>query len=72
MPYKFELGHDITEATKNTSCEDEGIVYHNTVTRGFKKFCLGCKNLNNQAMSGRIRTVNTEAIALQAIEVNLT
>ena len=28
------------------------IYYHSTITRWFKKFCSGCKNLNNQARLG--------------------
>ena len=38
--------------------------------RWFKEFCSGCKNLNNQARSGKFKTVDSEAV-LQAIEANL-
>ena len=43
MLYNFELSHIVTEAIK-----DEDIVDYSTVTRWFKKFCLGYKNLNTQ------------------------
>ena len=48
--YEFELGHNATEANKNICCtKGEGAVDHSTVTRLFKKFHSGGKNLNNQA-----------------------
>ena len=38
--------------TKNICCaKGNGTVDHNTITRWFKKFCLACKNLDNQAVS---------------------
>ena len=50
MPCEFDLGHNAMEAIKNTCwVKGESTVDHCTVTRGFKKFHLGCKNLNNQA-----------------------
>ena len=43
------------EATKTICCmKDESAVDHRTVTRCLKKFCLGCKYLNNLAKPGRI------------------
>ena len=36
------------EATKNICfVKDEGAVDHSTVTTLFKKFCSGCKNLDD-------------------------
>ena len=70
MLYEFKLGHNAAEATKNICCvKGEGTVDYNTVTRWFKKFCLGCKNCNDQARLGRPKTMNSEDL-LQAIEVN--
>ena len=48
MIYEFGLGRNAMETTKNIWCaKDEGTVDHSTVTRWFKKFHSGCKNLNN-------------------------
>ena len=69
--YEFELGHNIAEATKNICCvKSEDAVNHSTVTRCFKKFCPSCKNLSNQARSGKPKSVDSNAV-LQAIEANL-
>ena len=39
MLYKFKLGHNAMEATKNICCmQDEGSVHHSRVIRCFKKF----------------------------------
>ena len=39
---KFELGHNMKEATKKIShAKGEGTVNHSTVTRWFKKFHSG-------------------------------
>ena len=63
-------GHNDLETTKNICCvKDEGAVDHATVTRWLQSFCSGCKNLDNQAKSGRPKTVNPGAV-LQAIEAN--
>ena len=62
MLYKFKLGHNTVESTKNISVKGE--VDHNMATRWLKKFFLGCKNLNDQARSGRPETV------LQPVETN--
>ena len=57
-------------ATKNIfSVKGEGAVDHSKVTRWFKKFCLGCKTLDNSARSDRPKTRVSETV-LQAIEVN--
>ena len=58
MLHKFELGNNMVEATKNS-----------TVNRWFKKFHWGCKNLNDLARWGRLKTVYSEGV-VQAIEAN--
>ena len=45
----FKLGHNAMEATKTFCVKGEGAVDNITVTRLFKKLCLGCKNLNDLA-----------------------
>ena len=58
MFYKFELGQNAAEATKNIChAKGEGKVDHNTLMRWFKKFRSGCKNLNNQVLSAWLKTV---------------
>ena len=56
-------------APANWTVKDEGTVDHSTVTRWFKKFYLGCKNYDDQGRSGRIKTMDSEALP-QAIEAN--
>ena len=51
MLYKFGLGHNTVEATKN-------IDDHSTETRWFKIFGTSCKGLDNQARSSRPKTVD--------------
>ena len=46
--FEFELSLNTTETTKNICVKSEGTVDPRTVTSLFKKFCLGCKNLDNQ------------------------
>ena len=54
MVYELELSHNAAEKNPNSYCaKDEGAVDHNTATRWLKKFRLICKNLYNQARSGR-------------------
>ena len=55
-------------ATKNFCCsKDEGTVQK---LKGFKKFGLGSKHLNDHVQSNRLKTMDSETV-LQAIEVNL-
>ena len=57
MLLEFELGHNAMETTKNIcSPKSEGTVNPSTITRRFKKFCSGYKNLDNQARSCRPKT----------------
>ena len=50
MLYEFEQDHNSMEATKNICCaKEKGPVNYSSVIRWFKKFHLGCKNLNDQA-----------------------
>ena len=71
MLYKFKVGHNVMEATRNICCmKDESAVEHSTVNEWFKKFHSASKNLHYQAMSDKPKSVDSEA-ALQAIEANL-
>ena len=65
--YKFEMGHNVAEAIKIICCTNG----ERTVTRWFKKFCLGCKNLNDPVKLDKPKTVDSETV-LQAIEANLS
>ena len=70
MFYEFKLSLNTEEVPKNISCmKGEGVVDHSRITRWFKKFRSGCKNLDDQARSGRSKTVDSEAV-LQTIEAN--
>ena len=54
MLYEFKLGHNAMEISKkHLLCESWR---HSTVTRWFKEFCSGCKNLDDQARSSRLET----------------
>ena len=67
MLYKFKLDHNIKKTIKNICCaKGKGVIDYSTVTRWVKKFCSGCKNLDNQTRSGRLKTEDSEAM-LQAI-----
>ena len=69
MLYKFKLGYNTLETTKNIFCaKGEGTNDH-TVSRWFKKFCSDCKNHNKQPSSGRNKTVDFK-IGLKGIEAN--
>ena len=71
MLYEFKLSHNTVEAIENICyVKSEGVVDHGTVTRWVKKFCLGCKNLDNQPRPGKPKSVYSEGI-LQTIEANL-
>ena len=54
--------------------KEEDTIDHSTVTKSLKKkfffFCLGCKNLDNQARSCRFKTMDSKAM-LQVKEANL-
>ena len=57
MLYKFKLDYNALEATKIIFCmKGESTVDHSTVTRSFKKFCSGYKNIDDQAMLGSSKT----------------
>ena len=71
MLHEFKLGHNAIKATKKVCyTKDKGAVIHSTVTRWFKKFCSICKNLNNQASSGKPKAVDSK-VECQVIEANL-
>ena len=68
--YKFKLGHNTEEVTKNICCvKGEGVVDHSTVTRWFKKFHSGYKNLNNQANLDPPKMMDSKTM-LKVIEAN--
>ena len=68
MIYEFKLGQNTTEATKSICCEqDEGAVDHSN--QMVQEILLVLQRSNNQAKSGRPKTMNSEDI-LQAIEAN--
>ena len=68
--YGFKLVYKATEEPKNISwAKGEDKVKHSTEPRWFKKFCTCCKDLDNQARSGRFKILNAKAI-LQEIQVN--
>ena len=70
MFYKFKLGHNAVEATRNICCaKGEDAINYATITRWFKKFCLRSKKLDDQVRSDRSKTVDSKAM-LQAIEAN--
>ena len=70
MNYVFKLGRNALKATKNIYCaKGESAADHSTVTREFKKFCLRCKNLDDQERSGTSQTVDSETV-LPAVETN--
>ena len=54
MLYEFEMGHNAMKVTKIIYCaKGEGTVDCSMVTRWFKKFHPGNKNLDDQERSGR-------------------
>ena len=68
MLYEFELSNNAIEPTKSMRyAKDKGAVDHSTVTRWFKKFSLGCKKLNNQAMPGRPKSVDFVIVLLARV-----
>ena len=69
--HEFKLCHNSMETIENICCvKSKGAVDPSLVSRWFKKFYSGCKNHDNQAMSGLPKTINSEGM-LQAIETNL-
>ena len=57
------MGHNI-ETTKHFCCaKGESAVDHSTLTRWFKKFCFGCKNLDDQARFGKPKTMDSEVVS---------
>ena len=71
MFFKFKLNHHASESAKNIcGTKVKGAVDLSTVTKWFKKFFFGYKNFKDQVMSGRLKTINLEAV-FKAIEANL-
>ena len=71
MLYKFKLGYNDTETTKNICCaKGGGAVDTSAATGWIKKFCSDCKNLDDWARSGRPKIADSEAM-VQASEVIL-
>ena len=58
-------------ATRNIYCaaKGEGVIDHRTVNKRIQKIHTGCKKLDDQERSGRLKTLNSKAM-LQVIEVN--
>ena len=58
------------KTTKNIFwVKDEDAINHNTVTRWFKKFHSGYKDLDDQTRLGKLKVMNFKAI-VQAVETN--
>ena len=65
MLYKFKLGQNVKEATKNICfVEGEGTIGQSIVSRFFKKFCLSFKILNNQIVSGEIDILHFSVVSI--------
>ena len=63
----FKVDPDAMEAIKNICCaKGEGAVDNIS----FKKFCPSFKNVDNQARSGRPKTIDSDSV-LPAMETNL-
>ena len=63
MLYKFELGYNNMEATKNICrAKGEGTDDHSITTRWIKKFYSSCKNLNNQTRSDSSKSMDSKAV----------
>ena len=63
MFYGFKLGHNVREATKNIYFEKgDSTVDHRTVSRWFKKFRTGCKNIDGQARPGKPKIMYSETV----------
>ena len=61
MLYQSEPGYNTAEI-RICCAKNKGTVDRSTVTRWLKKFRSGCKNLDDQAISGRPKLVDSEAI----------
>ena len=68
MFYKFKLGQNNTHKQPKTFVEQKAKVQ--LITRWLKKFCLAWKNIDDQVVLDRLKTIDSEAM-LQAIESNL-
>ena len=72
MVNAFKQNHNAIEIAQTIYyVKDESAVNHSTVKRWFKKFRPGYKNLDNQAKSGRPKTVDS-VVVLKAMEANST
>ena len=49
-------------SNKKCCAKGEDTIDHLEVTRWFKKFCSGFKNFNDQAMLGKFKSMDSEAI----------
>ena len=57
------------EATKSFYCvEHEGIVDYNTINKWFKKFWLGCRNIDDLEKSSRPKTINFKTVFQAVLE----
>ena len=54
--HEFELEYKSMKATKTISCTKGDEAVKCAETQQFKKFCTCCKNINDQARSGRPRS----------------
>ena len=67
---EFKLSYNAGEANKNICClKGESELDYSIVTRWLKKFLLCCKDTDDQARSGRPKSVDSDAI-LKAVEAN--
>ena len=69
MVFVFRDSYVLCIYVMNILCTFHIYVWVCYIRRWLKKFCSRCKNLNDQARSGKPKTVNSET-ALQAIEAN--
>ena len=70
--YGFKLSHNTTEVIKNIYCEKgRGGIDYISVSKWLIKFRLGCKNLDDQAMPSRIKSVDSKAV-LHVLDACLT
>ena len=66
----FELSNNAVDATRNICwAKGESAVDRRTVTRWFKKFHSGCKNVDDQARINRSINVDSEAV-LKSLRIN--